>query len=294
MVALPNTGQDISERIYKAYVKENKKARPFWLGLLGASSIGEECTRKTFFDWRVYLYGENEGRVLRLFNTGFIQENRVIEDLRKAGFPVWDIDPQTGKQYKFLHESGHLVAKLDGVIKDVPGAEKTPHLLEIKSHNDNNFKQLLKKTSVFAVKPEHYMQMQVGMWLSGGLTRALYAAVNKNDEQYYFERVYRDDKAIEKLEKKVETLLDATLTPAGISENQSAFGCKFCPYKGDEEKGIPNVCAGEPSPLKHCRTCSRSQPVADGEWVCTLLDLTLTQDAQQRGCEHHNPRSVYF
>lgn len=293
MVEIPNTGQDISDRVYKSYEKERQKQRSFWLGLLGASSIGEECTRKTFFDWRVYLHEHIRGQILRLFDTGFIQESRVIKDLRQAGFPVWDIDPETGKQYKFLHESGHLVAKVDGIIKEVPGAEKTPHLIEIKSHNDSNFKSLLKKTSVLAAMPAHYAQMQVGMWL-GGFSRALYAAVNKNDENYYFERVYRDDKAIEKIENKVETLMDATLTPAGISESQSAFGCKFCPYKGDKDKGIPNVCAGEPSPLKHCRTCIRSQPIANGEWVCSLMDITLTQDAQQKGCEHHRPRSVYF
>lgn len=233
------------------------------------------------------------GRVLRLFQTGHQQESRIVADFRRAGFSVWDLDPETGKQFKYMHESGHFVVKIDGVIKTdgIPSMGKKPHVLEVKTHNDSSFKDLLKKLSVAKSKPEHYLQMQAGMHLSK-MDRALYVALNKNDENYYIERVPKDPAAVAKIEKKIKTLLYATLTPAGISETQSAFGCKFCPFKGSSS--TPNVCAGETSPLKHCRTCSRSQPVENGDWVCSLLDITLTQDAQQKGCEHHNPRSIYF
>jgi hypothetical protein len=286
MVVVPRYEDDLIDRLYKGIQKEEQEKRGPWLGRMGASAIGEECNRKIFFDLRGYFLPEiHEGRILRLFETGHIQEARIIADFRRAGYAIWDRDPETGKQYTYLDDSGHFVVKPDAFIKGVDGAEKTVHAMEVKTHNDKNFKALL-KSGVAKAMPHHYQQMQAAMWLPK-VTRALYVALNKNDEQYYVEA------AIEKIKDKISIQMEATLTPAGISETQSAWGCKFCPYKGGEN-GKPNVCAGEPAEWKNCRTCSRSQPIEGGEWLCSLLDLTLTQDMQQKGCEHYNPRSVYF
>lgn len=291
MVVVPRYEDEMVDRLYKAIQKEEESHRGPWLGRMGASAIGEECNRRIFFELRGYLKSEiHEGRILRLFETGHRQEDRIIADFRRAGYAIWDRDPESGKQYSYTDDTGHFVFKPDGIIKGVDGAEKTPHLLEIKTHNDKNFKAL-QKNGVLKAMPGHYQQMQAGMWLSK-LTRSLYVALNKNDEQYYVERVPVDKTAIDKIKEKIEIQMAAMLTPAGVSETQSAWGCKFCPYKGGD--GKPNVCAGEPAEWKNCRACSRSQPMPNGEWLCTLFDITLTQDAQQKGCEEYNPRSVYF
>jgi CRISPR/Cas system-associated exonuclease Cas4 (RecB family) len=214
--------------------------------------------------------------MLRLFETGHLQESRIVNDLRRAGLAVWD-KREDNSHFEFVHDSGHFITKLDGVVKDVPESEKTPHILEIKTHNKNSFSSLLKK-NVQEAKPTHYAQVQISMAL-GGFTRALYVAVCKDDEQFYVERIKEDKKEQEKLLERISKLVSATLIPAGISDDGSSFGCKFCSMK--------MVCTRQVAPLRHCRTCTMCSPGAEGKWVCGLNSDTLSVDIQRIGCEHY-------
>lgn len=275
MVAIPpRAEQQIINRVYAAIQKE-KADSDLYLGRLGSSFIGEECVRQIWLDWRGFAREQFEGRMLRLFETGHLQEARIVEDLRRAGFAVWD-KREDGRQYEFTDSSGHFITKVDGVIKDVPDSDK-PHVLEVKTHNKNSFSTLVKK-GVQEAKPTHYAQMQISMAL-GGFTRALYVAVCKDDEQFYVERVREDKAEQKKLQQRITKLLEARLRPAGISDDGSSFGCKFCSMKA--------VCVKEAAPLRHCRTCAMCTPGPDGKWVCEMNRHTLTLDEQRKGCEHY-------
>lgn len=275
MVAIPpKPEQQIIHRIYAAIEKE-KADSDLYLGRLGSSFIGEECVRQIWLDWRGFAREHFEGRMLRLFETGHLQESRIVEDLRRAGFAVWD-KREDGRQFEFLDETGHFITKVDGVIKDVPENDK-PHVLEVKTHNKNSFSALTKK-GVQEAKPTHYAQMQISMAL-GGFTRALYVAVCKDDEQFYIERVREDKSEQTRLKQKIIKLTEARLRPAGISDDGTSFGCKFCSMKA--------VCTKEVAPLRHCRTCAMCTPGAEGKWVCELNRHTLTLDEQRKGCEHY-------
>jgi len=275
MVAIPPPPeQQIVNRIYAAIEKE--KVNPdLYLGRLGSSFIGEECLRQIWLEWRGFARGQFEGRMLRLFETGHLQEERIVADLRRAGFAVWD-KREDGRQFEFVDQTGHFITKVDGVVKNVPESDK-PHLLEIKTHNKKSFDGLLKK-GVRDAKPLHYAQVQISMAL-GGFTRALYVALCKDDEQFYVERVKEDKASQAKLQTKIGKLVEAQLRPAGISDDASSFGCKFCSMKA--------VCTKEALPLHHCRTCAMCSPGAEGKWVCNLNSFTLTLDEQRQGCEHH-------
>jgi hypothetical protein len=275
MVAIPpRAEQQIINRVYAAIQKERADA-DLYLGRLGSSFIGEECVRQIWLDWRGFAREQFEGRMLRLFETGHLQEARIVEDLRRAGFAVWD-KREDGRQYEFNDPSGHFITKVDGVIKDVPDSDK-PHVLEVKTHNKNSFSALVKK-GVQEAKPTHYAQMQISMAL-GGFTRALYVAVCKDDEQFYVERVKEDKAEQKKLQQRITKLLEARLRPAGISDDGSSFGCKFCSMKA--------VCVKEAAPLRHCRTCAMCTPGPEGKWVCEMNRSTLTLDEQRKGCEHY-------
>lgn len=275
MVAIPpKPEQQIIDRMYAA-IEKQKESPDLYLGRLGSSFIGEECLRQVWLDWRGFAREEFEGRMLRLFETGHLQEARIVADLRRAGFAVWDQRPD-GRQYEWQDASGHFITKVDGVIKDVPESDK-PHLLEVKTHNKNSFSALQKK-GVQEAKPTHYAQMQISMAL-GGFTRALYVAVCKDDEQFYVERVREDKPEQEKLLRRIEKLVDARLRPAGISDDGSSFGCKYCAQR--------QVCTREVEPLRHCRTCAMCTPGPEGKWVCELNKDTLSLDRQRLGCEHY-------
>ena len=267
----------IPDRIYFAIEKE--KQSEDYLTRLGASSIGQDCLRRTYLSWRGFAFSKFGGRMLRLFETGHIQEERIVADLRRAGFAVWDKDAE-GKQFSYTDPSGHLVAKLDGVIKGVPGDENTPHTLEIKTHSRKSFDGLT-KSGVQKAKPEHYVQMQVGMWLSG-LTKALYVALCKDDETFYAEVVEPDLETLGVIQERLETLLSASLVPAGISETPDKYPCAWC--------DMARVCYGDVKPARNCRTCISCEPIEDGGWMCSLTSTGLTNEEQKRGCDVYTPR----
>lgn len=215
--------------------------------------------------------------MLRLFETGHLEEARIVENLRKAGLAVWD-KQDNGKQYEYADDSGHFVTKIDGIVKDVPESDQQ-HLLEVKTHNKTSFATLLKK-GVKEAKPTHYAQVQISMALSK-FDKALYVALCKDDEQFYVEIIETDIPEQNRLKAKIDKLLEARLRPAGISDDGSAFGCKFCEMKA--------VCTKQVEPMYHCRTCRMCEPGQEGKWVCDLNKETLSIDRQKLACEHWEP-----
>ncbi|CAB4132215.1 hypothetical protein UFOVP139_30 [uncultured Caudovirales phage] len=276
---IPRAEDELIPRIY-ASIKKNLD-RDFYLSRIGASSIGEECLRKIWLSWRGYDAPDFDGRLLRLFETGNLQEERIINDLRSAGLGVWSHTDE-GKQYSFGDETGHFVVKPDGVVKGVPSAEKTPHLLEVKTHNANSFKDLEKK-GVAESKPLHYYQIQAGMMYSG-VDRGLYVSLCKDNEQYYVQRIKPDEAVQTDIKRKIITLVNAELKPAGISDDASSFGCKFCDMKA--------VCVGDKQPLVNCRTCENSTPFENGAWVCQMNSATIPLDVQVKGCDSYKEKGL--
>ena len=281
MAAIPKSPEQlIVERMYNSYelaeLKSNEERGGIYLGRLGASSIGNECMRSVWLDWRGYARKSFPGRMLRLFGTGHLQEDRIVVDLKAAGLQVFE-QTADGKQFEFLDPTGHLICKVDGVVKGVPESSEKPHNLEIKTHNQTSFNAVAKH-GVEKSKPMHYIQMQVGMWL-GGFTRSLYVALCKNDEQYDVQRIAADPKTQTAVEHKVIKLVEARLRPAGISDDKTSFTCKFC--------DMAEVCYGEVEPLKHCRTCLNCIPTLNGTWTCDLTNQPLNIEQQRKGCEQY-------
>ena len=278
MAAIPKSPeQQIIDRMYESYeaaeAKSNKERGGIYLGRLGASSIGNECIRSIWLDWRGYARKSFAGRMLRLFATGHSQEDRVVADLKAAGLQVFEKDAE-GKQFEFLDPTGHLICKVDGVVKGVPESSEKPHNLEIKTHNQTSFNAVVKH-GVEKHKPLHYIQMQTGMWL-GGFTRSLYVSLCKNDEAYDVQRVAADRKTQKAVEQKVIKLVEARMRPAGISDDKTSFTCKFC--------DMVEVCYGDAEPLKHCRTCQHCEPSVAGTWLCTNHKKVLSTNEQRAGC----------
>lgn len=277
MAAIPKPETGLVDLIYEAYQK--KESKELMLTRIGASGIGEECIRSIWYDWRGVSNDLIDGRVLRLFKTGYIQEDRVVQDLKDAGLEVWEVDPDTKKQWVYVAADGHFVCKPDGVVRGVPGAEKTPHLLEIKSSNVKGFKELQSR-GVKEAKPMHYYQMQAGMWLAG-LKRALYVVICKDDEKFHIERIERDELTIKDIERKLSSLTQIMSPPAKIAEKEGDWRCKFCDHK--------EVCWADKQPIKNCRSCQHSSVIPDGGWACNKVAQEIPYKTQLVGCPEWTP-----
>jgi len=252
--------------------------------IMGASDIGHHCDRFLWLKFRSMLMPKKiEGRILRLFRRGHREEAMVIEDLYNIGCLL---EATPGGKQKYVDIGKFVGGYVDGVIKSgVPEAPTTPHLLEIKTHNDKSFKELQKK-GVFKSKPQHWAQCQVYMY-GLGLTRCLYIAINKNDDEYYVERFDYDKDAASKIIERGQTLATEARLPGGISTNPAWFQCKFCDFY-DFCHGISNASI---ETWRHCRSCEHITPVIDsdgktGTWFCKLYGENPPKDFLKIGCDN--------
>jgi hypothetical protein len=278
MVAIPEPSNTALNAVNAAIEAEQSRAPGRYH--LGASIIGDECERKLWYTFRWAHAVLHDARLLRLFNRGQLEENRFNYWLKSAGFQVWDVDPDTNDQWRIEDIGGHFGGSLDGVVMGLPEAPSKPHVSEQKTHNDKSFKDVEKK-GVRESKPQHYAQMQVYMHKME-LQRALYQAINKNNDELYFERVNYDKEYAERLIKKAERIIASDRPRERISQDPSWYQCKFCDFHP--------VCHGRKAPAMNCRTCVHSTPRMDGNarWVCEKHDKDLSGEDQKLGCDDHN------
>ena len=260
------------------FARHEKEAEDWRRRHLGASIIGEECMRALWYTFRWASPPDFGGRMLRLFERGHREEEWIVEELRKAGFKVHNVEA-SNDQYRFEAFGGHFGGSIDGVILGVPEAKKTWHLLEVKSINAKGF-AVLQRDGVRKAQPKHFDQMQTYM-REMELTRALYISVCKNDDHIYVERINYDPKAAQAIMNKAETVIGAKEPLGRISEDPSWFKCKFCSSR-------PHCHLEQPELLeRNCRTCLSSTPLEDGKWACDLHKKTLDDEDQREGCVQH-------
>lgn len=282
MTDISDLTDPIVAAIYEQYEKRGRseKARTY----LGASIVGKECKRALWYDLRWASKEQFDGRMYRLFQSGFAAEPRFVADLRAIGAVVWDVDPATGRQFGYQDFGGHMRGHCDGVAKGIPGGGGKPHLLEFKTHSAKSFADL-KKNGVAKSKPQHYDQMQ---WYMGkmGLDRALYLAVNKDNDELYSERIKFDKVRFEQIQAKAESVIFAMEPPAKLSEDPSFYICKFCSHS--------DVCHGHKVPEMSCRTCCYATPEREGDarWSCAHKEHPAAEipiEIQRTGCNNHIP-----
>lgn len=281
--------QKVLPHIGDAYRQEGDDFRTH----LGASVLGNECARVPWYNFRWTSKGEFDGRILRLFNRGHLEEARFIAMLLTIGCEVLQQD-ENGKQFRVKFANGHGGGSGDGVVRYLPDLGDTYALSEFKTHNDKSFTELAGKPEewrdcVYKDKPftgkgvretkfEHYVQMQIYMRLME-LPVGLYMAVNKNTDDLYAELVMLDTTIADEFIERGRLLAYSHTPPNRLGNSAGFWKCRFCEFKAP--------CHLRKAPLLNCRTCNHSDVVDDGNWSCTLKRKLLSKAEQVRGCEHY-------
>ncbi len=273
MAELPAAPTPTLSAIYAAY--EASQGDGF-RDHLGASLIGKSCARALWYDFRWVTASHHPGRLLRLFETGQLEEARLVRNLRATGATVLEVDPETGRQFRVEAHGGHFGGSLDGVAIGLLEAPRTWHVLEFKTHSVKSFSALVAK-GVVASKPQHAAQMQVYMHLTG-ITRALYVAVCKDTDALHIERVEADKDMAERLIEKAGRIIFAQHPPPRISEDAAWFECRMCTHH--------DVCHGGGAVALNCRTCLHATPV-EGGWHCARHDRMQASQEQRGACARH-------
>jgi hypothetical protein len=274
MVAIPQPLDTTPIRIYKKW-SDAKNAEPA-RAYLGASSIGDPCSRKLWYDLRWAGKQLFEGRMLRLFDRGHREEPRIIQDMRDVGIEVHSHDA-SGKQFEFSSFGGHMLGHPDAFIKGIVEAPKTWHIAEFKTHNQKRFDELV-KLGVAKAQTKHYYQCQ---WYMGkaSMQRCAYFAINKNTDEIYLERIDFDAIYFAAIEEKAQAIIFSAAPPPRLSDKPDWYECKFCHHHG--------ICHGVGRPDVNCRTCAYAAAEKDGTWSCHFHKGTIPPDFMRKGCDQH-------
>lgn len=245
---------------------------------LGASIIGHDCRA---YGWNTFRWLKQEafdGRMLRLFNRGHEEERRFVRWLVGAGFEVREAD-ESGKQFRIVGCKGHFGGSLDAMMKpparyNIP-ADYLIWLGEFKTHSEKSFVKL-QKSGVQSSKPQHYRQM-CSYGRAYNFRFGLYCAVNKNNDELYFEIVELDYKQADDLFRKAEGIVFSQTQPPKIAQTPAYFDCKYCDFQG--------ICHKQEPPTKNCRSCVHAIPVDNAEWQCNYHNGIIPKDFIPQGCD---------
>ena len=281
MTKLSEVPLDISPTtrcIYDHYKKSGDCQRP--RGYLGASIIGHSCERYLWYTFRACCLPPFDGRMYRLFSTGEREESRVCSDLQSIGCACILLD-ENSEQFAISFLGGHFAGHLDGVVKGIPEAPTTWHVLECKTHNTKSFNKL-KQDGVKSSKSAHYAQMQIYMH-GTGMTRALYFAVCKETDEIYTERVRYDKDEAAALLERAERIIRNPIVPERISSRSDYYECKWC--------DAHDICHGcekaLPLPSISCKQCCYATPVtteSGAKWKCEKLEIS---SSNLQPCSNH-------
>ena len=271
MPEVPASQHTTAEAVIRWRAKQPQEHREH----LGASLIGHECDRHLWLSFRWAVTPTWEGRMLRLFDRGKREEAVVIEELRGIGVELHA--DQDGQQIDCRDESGHFGGSVEGVGRGYPEGPKSWAILEVKTHNSKSFTQL-RKLGVAEAKPQHYAQMQAYMGLLD-VPRALYFAVNKDNDEIHTEWVHFDEETFKALQARALRIIDATQPPEKLSQDPAHFICKGCQHF--------SLCHEQKVAEVSCRTCCHATPGESGAWRCELHGRALDKAAQRSACDSH-------
>lgn len=251
-----------------------------WRNHLGGSEIGDSCNRKLWYGFRWCFKETFSGRMQRLFNRGHKEEARIVEWLRGVGCEVWEVDPETGKQFRVSGVNGHFGGSLDGIVKLPPSyGIDTPVLLEMKTSSAKAFEKMIASGMVVA-KPVHFAQTSTyGSYSAYNFSHVLYVMVNKNDDELHVELVKLDHEHGKQLRAKAERIILSQEAPPRLSDNPTFHVCKYCP--------MLKLCHEGESPLRNCRSCKFARPVENAEWFCDFHDGIIPKEYIPESCQFY-------
>jgi hypothetical protein len=147
---------------------------------LGASRIGEPCSRKLVYE----VTGtpkddghEFNGSTLRIFEAGHLFENLCVGWLRGAGFDVRTRN-RAGEQFGFSIAGGRIRGHIDGAIVDGPDIGiRWPALWEHEALGEKSWCDVVSR-GVRAARPVYFAQVQLYMAYMQ-LPVALFTATNR-------------------------------------------------------------------------------------------------------------------
>ncbi len=187
---------------------------------IGASSIGSECLRQIWYEYKGYPSEGVPAKTRRTWAIGKHLEALVVQWLDKT-FPG-------------IGEPFHVNSKNVPIFQGTPDATvlnewgDDVEVLEIKTAKDASFK-IFKAKGVKLWNPQYYAQIQAYMGMSG-IHKAYILVLNKDNSELSDELVEFDAEYYKALEERARMIASADVEPPRISGSPLWYKCKSCKY----------------------------------------------------------------
>lgn len=272
-----NIAELVASELDRAVIEANQES---FRSHLGASVIGNPCSRYIYYHWHWCKSEEFDGRTNRLFEYGHILETRIRKAMRARGAEFLDTVDVDGKQLKVSALGGHYGGSVDGVFKWPSVGIYDPMLLECKSSQTGSPFNDLGKKGVLAAKPQHYSQNSVyGKYLN--IPFVCYVAENKNDSDIHVEIVELDFRLAEELERKAYDIITNPAIPPKLSNKPEYYLCKMC--------SMHSICQMGELIKPNCRNCANCSAIDNASFNCSHWNATIPKEHLINGCSSYRP-----
>lgn len=231
MVELPKRGTVdlIKETIEKNQERQNRN-------YIGASSIGDECSRKIWYAYNNYPKKEMGWLVLCAIEDGHRTEALMVDRYRMVEGIELHADDGTGQFGFDYNGEGWLKGHYDGVIKGLSESPNTWHIWECKAKTEEKFKELKKCIDTYGEKEAmknwdylYYCQAVLYMHMEK-LTRHCMVVAKAGGRDFVQIRTEANPKLAKALIAKAERIRDAKQPPEKIA-GKNYYKCKWCEFR---------------------------------------------------------------
>ncbi|WP_445938351.1 hypothetical protein [Pseudomonas sp.] len=213
-----------------------ERARQSVRQYLGASRLGTSCERALQYEFAqapVDHGRDIQGRILRIFERGHVNETSMVAWLHCAGFDL-RTHHSNGEQFGFSDANGRLQGHIDGVIVGGPEGFAYPALWENKCLGSKAWRDL-EKNGLAIAKPIYAAQVAIYQaYLELHEHPAIFTAVNADTMEIYTELVPFDAALAQRMSDRAVKVITATeaqeLLPRAFND-QTHFGCRMCAWQ---------------------------------------------------------------
>ncbi len=189
---------------------------------IGASSIGSDCWRQIWYQYKGFKGDPLPPKVRRTFDIGRALEKTVYDWLSDAGLIIRMDFPE------FVNKSmAYFKGNVDGIWATNNGSDLKA-IIEIKTAKDSSFKTFVNK-GVKLWDSRYYAQVQAYMGLSGIFSTYI-LVLNKDNSDLSDELVLFDEEYYKKLENKAMLIASSESEPPRVNGSPLWFQCKMCKY----------------------------------------------------------------
>lgn len=234
MVEIPAPGDPTIAAMKEicAQLGNNKERRDY----LGASLIGDECVRKTWYEYNHFEKEPFSAETLFNFEDGHRTEDLIAQRLRFIpGIELWTHD-EAGKQFGFSDLDGKFRGHFDGVIRGILQAPKSLHIWENKTCAHKKYAEFQKAKQTYGEKGA-LKQWNIGYYVQA----QLYMKYTKIDRHYLTValaggrdidscRTEYDRDVAEFYIARAKNVIEATEPPPRISDKSEFWMCRFCNF----------------------------------------------------------------